>query len=62
MPDNIASATVSIRVIRNPGFPNLDRLVYQLDVDEFWNTAAPILDLNATDPEGVSTYPENLIQ
>ena len=55
MPDNIAEAVVEITVRRNPNTPVPDRPIYSVDVDEFWLQTVPVLDMNATDGDNVST-------
>ena len=55
VPENKAEAVVLINVIRNPDPPFVDRLTYNIDLDEFYNVRFAVLDLNATDPNGVST-------
>ena len=52
--DAKSEAVVLITVLRNPGPPFVDRLTYNIELDEFYNVKFAVLDLNATDPDGVS--------
>ena len=55
VPETKSEAVVLITVIRNPDAPFVDRLTYNIELDEFYNVRFAVLDLNATDPNGVST-------
>ena len=55
VPETKSEAVVLITVIRNPDAPFVDRLTYNIELDEFYNVRFAVLNLNATDPNGVST-------
>ena len=59
--DAKSEAVVLITVLRNPDAPFVDRLTYNIELDEFYNVKFAVLDLNATDPNGVSTD-ENIVK
>lgn len=53
-PDNVATQTLTVRVLVNPGTPVFDKSNYRFEVNETRNPGSLVGTILATDSDGVS--------